>query len=276
MKKFLLLIICAFGIINCSRLDLAVNWADTYIASQVDKYFDLTSQQNKDLKKSLKEDLGRIRKEKFPEWANTLRDFEREIGNDSLTPEKYATYYRKTLEAAKTVQPYFTDTAVEMIGTASSGQLNHFEEAVREKNIEDKEKIQDREKARDKSRKNYLRWITMWVDSLTKDQNQLLNTHLNEHPFPRDLQIKNRAFAMTKFREAQKTPESLKTFVRDYYNNKRQYDSPEYQQALAGFQTELEKFSYKFLQSLNNKQKQRLRENLKEKANTLDKLSLKD
>lgn len=276
MNKFLLSLFCFFGIISCSRLDIAVNWADTYIVSQVDDYFDLSSQQNKDLKASLTNDLRDIRSNQFPKWSKTLRQFEKEIRANALTEASFAKYYRDTLVVTQQLMPLFSDTAVRFVASVSRDQLEHFERTLRKKNIENEEKIQNREKSRNESRKKYLRWIEMWIESLTKDQEQLLNQHLNNSPFPTEALIKNRTHVLEKFIEASKSPASLQNFVRKYYSDKNQFADPDYLQALTAYQANLEKFSYQLLMSLSEKQKSFLCENLTEKASILEKLANKE
>lgn len=276
MKKFLLALLCLVGIVSCTRLDIAVSWADTYIVSQVDDYFDITSTQSKDLKASLKKDIAKVRTEQFMIWAAELRRFEKDLSEDRLDEQTFHDYFVKTLETSKKIQPYFSDTAVKFISSASPAQLEHFERTLRKKNIENEKKIQDGKKARYETRKKYLRWVDMWVDSLTKDQEQLLNQHLTDVPFPALAQIKNRNYTLEKFHEARKSPEGLKNFVRNYYNNKYQYADPEYRQALQNYQTELEKFMFSLIKSMNDKQKKHLSENLTEKASSLERLAAKE
>lgn len=276
MKRFILGLLCFTGIVSCTRLDIAISWADTYIASQVDDYFDITSTQSKELKTSLKNDITRVRKEQFGIWAEEMRRFEKTVREGTLTEESFHTYFEKTLNTSRQIQPYFTDSAVKFISTATPAQLEHFERTLRKKNIEDEQKIQNGEKARNESRKKYLRWVEMWIDSLSKDQEQLLNQHLNNDPFPALAQIKNKNYVLERFSEARKSPEGLKNFVRNYYNNKYQFADPEYQKSLTTYQARLEKFMYELLKSLNEKQKKLLSENLTEKASSLERLAAKD
>ena len=114
------------------------------------------------------------------------------------------------------------------------------------------------------------------MDSLTKGQEQLLNQHLTDTPFPVLAQIKNRNYSLEKFGEARKSTEDLKSFVRNYYNNKYQYEDPEYRQALHSYQAELEKFIFSLIKSMNEKQKKYLSENLSEKASILERLAAKE
>lgn len=276
MKKFLLGLWCLLGVLGCTRLDIAVSWADTYIVSQVDDYFDINSTQSKGLKESLKRDIAKVRKEQFGVWAAELRRFEKEVRENTLSEESFHQYFENTLDTSKKIQPYFTDSAVKFISTATPAQLEHFERTLRKKNIEDEKKIQNGQKARYETRKKYLRWVEMWIDSLSKDQDQLLNQHLTDYPFPALAQIKNKNVVLEKFHEARKSPESLKNFVRNYYNNKYQYADPEYQKALTSYQAELEKFIYGLVKSLNEKQKKLLSENLTAKASSLERLAAKD
>ncbi|MGZ3743787.1 MAG: DUF6279 family lipoprotein [Pseudobdellovibrionaceae bacterium] len=278
MKKTFLkygsLLLFILGSLSCSRLDIAVNWADTYIIYQVDDYFDISSQQSKELKESLKKDFLKIRHEQFNKWAATLRQFNKNILENTLSEEIFHDYFTKTLEASRQLPTYFVNTAVKFIASTNQTQLEHFEKTVRKKNIEDQKKIQNGETARNESRKKYLRWIDMWIGPLSKEQTQLLNQHLNTHPFPAQAQLANKIYILEKFHESRKSPEGLKNFVRNYYNNKYEVENPEYLQALAAYQTELEKFLFQLIQSLNEKQKRTLSENLSEKSSALEKLSV--
>jgi hypothetical protein len=280
MKKLLLnfggVLVCLLGTLSCARLDIAVTWADTYIASQVDDYFDLNSQQNKDLKGSLKKDIRKIRKEQFTQWAVGLRRFRKDFLENTLTEESFHKYFAETLEKTRMLQSYFTNTAVNFISTTSPAQLAHFEQTIRRKGVENEEKIQNSEQARKENRKNYLRWTELWIDSLSKEQEQLLNQHLNDHPFPAQAQIKSKNHTLEQFHEARKSSEDLKNFVRNYYDYKNPSADPEYRQALNSYHAELEKFLFQLIKSLNEKQRKLLPENLSEKASSLEKLAAKD
>lgn len=269
-------VVCSWTLTSCSRLDVALSWADTYIAAKVDDYFNLSSRQNKELKQALRTNIRQIRKSKFPEWAQTLRQIAREIHDHPLNEAVVDKYFRQILLVTDSLQPAFTETAVHFIGEARPEQLEHFERTVHQKNIEDEKKIQNSQKARDENRKKYLRGIELWIDSLSKEQDQLLNRHLNENPFPARALIKNRNQVLEKFSASKKSPEALKDFVRSYYTDKNQYADPEYREALRNYQTNLEKFTYQLLKSLNEKQKKSLCDNLMEKATLLEKLAAKD
>lgn len=276
MKRLLAIILCFTATVSCSKLDVAVSWADTYIVSQVDDYFDIKSTQRKDLKESLKKDIDKIRKEQFPVWAAELRRFEKDVREDTLNEASFHDYFEKTLDTSKKIQPYFADTAVKFISTTTPAQLEHFERTLRKNNVEDEKKIQNGKKTRNETRKKYLRWVEMWIDSLSKDQDQLLNQHLDENPFPALALVKNKNYVLEKLHEARKSPESLKNFVRNYYHNKYQYADPDYQKALVSYQAGLEKFIYSLIKSMNEKQKKLLSESLTEKASSLERLAAKD
>ncbi len=280
MKKFLIaflgISICTFATLSCTRLDIAINWADTYIASQVDDYFDLDYRQNKNLKESLKKDIGKIRKEQFTQWAAELRLFENDLRENTLNQKNFHKYFAETLRAAQKLQAYFINTAMGFISTTTPVQLDHFELTIRKKSIKDEKQIQNSQKTSNESRKKYLTWTSLWIDSLSKDQEQLLNQHLSEYPFPTQLQINNKKHILEKFHEARTTLDRLQNFVRSYYNDKYQFADPEYRQALDTYQAGLEKFLFQLVNSLSEKQKIFLSENLLEKASSLETLAAKN
>lgn len=274
MKKLLSLFICAIGISACSRIDIAVTWADTYISSKVDDYFDITSHQKKILKESIRDDLRRLRQEQFKLWAAELNQLHHELTTNTLDENKLREYFQRSLQNSKKIQPYFSQTASQFISSTTPEQLNYFERAFQKKAREDHKKVQTTERMLKENQKTYRRWIDMWLGSLSKDQERLLNQHLQESPFPLDLQIKNREQVVVRIQELRHSPDELKNFIRDYYKDRYQYTPPEYQRALANYQAGLEKFLIELLKSLNEKQKQTLSENLLEKAAILDRLSV--
>lgn len=77
MKKivlFLLIIVCIVA--SCSRLDLAVNLANSYVTNKADDFFDLTGEQSKWLKKALARDIEKVKKTIFsPISGRNVKDF---------------------------------------------------------------------------------------------------------------------------------------------------------------------------------------------------------
>lgn len=276
MKKFLILFFCVFGISACSRLDIAVNWADTYISAKVDDYFDITSEQKRALKESLKNDIRRLRKEQFRLWALELQKLQNDLKTNNLDEARFQDHYQRMLANSQKLQPYFTNTASDFIATTTSEQLNHFEKFFRQKNHEEEKKFKTAPQVLRETKKKYLRWTDMFLGPLSKDQERILSEHLEMHPFPARLQIKNKALLLQKIQESRHSPETLKNFVRDYYNDRTQFAATEYQQALKEYQNGLGKFLHQLLTSLSEKQKRTFSENLGEKAALLKKLAAKD
>jgi hypothetical protein len=259
---------------SCSRLDLAVSWADNYMASLVDDYFDLSSSQNKELKESLRQDIAKVRRSQFKTWADFLRRIEKDLKESKLSPDAIQSYFTEGQREGRKLPSEFVETAVKFVGTLKPEQLVHFDNEMKQKDLEREEKLKDPVKAKKELRKKYLNGIELWIDSLSSEQLALLDKHLEEHPFPQKEQLKNRISVTKKFREAQKSTEDLQKFVRAYYSDSSQFWEPDYKKALESYQRELQKWLVVLVGTLSDRQKKQLSENLLEKASALEKLAL--
>jgi hypothetical protein len=276
-RFFVALIITALVLMlsGCSRLDMAVNWADSYITSLVDDYFDLTSKQNKQLKESLNADIEKIRQEQFPSWAAILRRMDQELSKNSISEQIVKKYFIEVLELGRKLPSYFEDTALIFAESLSKEQMNYFDEEIEKKNTKDEKKLKNQETALDENRKKYQRAIEMWTGSLNRAQELVLEKHLKDHKFPLREQIKNKKELQKKFREARESVIDLKKFIKSYYVDNNRIVDADYGKALTAYQADLQTYLFQLVKSLSEKQKKIFSENLIEKATALEELAVK-
>lgn len=275
MKKILVILNLVFlSFTGCSRIDFMFNWADTYIASKVDDYFDTTHKQSRELKKEIQSQLQSIRSEVLPVWIDRLKDIRRESSTGSLTEDRVASYFLLFLKDSEDLNARFADTAATFIAHVEPQQLDYFAKVIDKKNKEDLEKASSPEKLLSEYKDKYFDGFEMFLGSLTSEQKQRIEKSISDEPFPLDLKIKNRISITNKFLQNRNSPEKMADFVREYYRTPSLYDLPEYRQALTQYQKNLQKLITKVLVSLTEKQKLAFQENLSEKTAQLEKIVL--
>jgi len=277
VKKILLFVGLATALLMpaCSRLDLAYTWADTYIASKVDDYFDLSWKQSRALKKSLHADLEKLKQSVLPAWIHTARDLEKSVAENSLSDKKIAPLFSSIMAEVERFTGYFSTTAADFISSINAQQLAHFEKEVRSKNSADLKKIKDTEKYRREMREKYHKYFEMFIGRLTPAQETLLEKHLSENPFPAELRIKNKEFLLQQFSRHASSFADLQTFVRDYYSHPEKYKDPVYESAFQSYKESLGRLVTGVLTSLTTEQRNTLRTNLREKIEELEKIQRK-
>lgn len=273
MQKILLLISVSFTCLTaCSRLDIAFNWADTFIASKVDDYFDISSKQSAALKKSLHQDIEKIKTGVLPKWIDNAKELEQDISKGTLSEAKITSVFSLVMKNVEQFTAHFADTAVNFISTANPKQLAYFTKALHEKNNEDLEKFHNTKKYQKDYKEKYHKYFEMFLGSLTDSQKALIEKHISESPFPLELKVKNKELVFQKFIKESGSSESMKKFVRDFYAHPEVYTDPQYQQAFTEYQKNLQRLVVGILMNLTAQQKKELLENLQEKVTQLEKI----
>lgn len=274
MTRILLILILGFACLpSCSRLDLAFHWADTYIVSKVDDYFDISSRQSKELKKSLKKDFKKVSKSVLPKIIADVKKFETDLQVSNLQEETLASFFTESTDYFEDFASYFADSAVTFIATADAKQLAYFEKAFHEKQSEEREKLADLKKYQSDSKEKYQKYFKMFLGTLTSDQKILIDKHLQESPYPKALKLKNKDHVFASFMKAAKTsPLDAKEFVEMMAQNPQRYNLPEYQTAFEHYREDLKKLLVSVVLSLTPEQKKELKENLQEKVSQIERI----
>jgi hypothetical protein len=148
MKKILILGLALLGLTSCSRLDIAFRWIDVFVAGKVDDYFDINSQQKKELKKSVTQDLKMIQAKLLPQWIEQFKSIQNDINLDSFDEKKVATYFTSFMTDVDDMKTYFLTTAVQFAATIDDSQMIYFQKSFSKKTAEDLEKAQNQVKLR--------------------------------------------------------------------------------------------------------------------------------
>lgn len=267
MNKFLLILCLGLvSLTGCSRLDMAFRWADTYIASKVDDYFDISSKQSKELKNGIQKDLEGLKAQVLPSWIERLQGIQQEVQTGSINDSRVAFYFAAFMKDVEQINSYFSSTAVNFIASTNLKQIEHFNKSFQKKNQDDLEKSRDLAYVKNEYREKYEEWFEIFLGSLTAEQKKLMDDNLNNSPFPAELKAKNKNFVMQAFLNHKDSPEEMKAFVKDYYTNPDKYDLPEYRTALAKYQGDLQELVAQIIGTMTQKQKASLKVNIDEKT----------
>lgn len=258
------------GLTACSRLDIAFRWIDVFIAGKVDDYFDINSQQKKDLKKSVQKDLKLIQAKIIPQWLENFKEIESDLDSGAIEEKKVAGYFASFMNDVEGIKSYFADTAVRFVATVDDSQMTYFKKYFSKKVAEDLSKAEDPEKLREEYKDKYVDYFTMFVGSLTKEQERLVDLHLQTSCFPAALKAKNNEHVFAVFVKEATTAEKRKQFVGDFYRNPEKFELPEYRQAMTQYQTGLRSLITDVLTRLTPDQKTKLKKNLIEKSAQLE------
>jgi hypothetical protein len=272
MKKILILGLALLGLTSCSRLDIAFRWMDVFIAGKVDDYFDINSQQKKELKKSVNQDLKVIQAKLLPQWIEIFKSMQNDVNLNSFDEKKVATYFTSIMTDVDDMKSYFVNTAVRFAASIDDSQMVYFQKSFAKKTAEDLDKAQDQTKLRKEYQDKYIDYFEMFLGSLTQEQEKLVEKHLAVFCFPAALKAKNNEHIFTTFVKEAKTTNARVDFVKGLYSHPQQYDLPSYRDAVVSYQSDLKSLITEVLMTLTPNQKQKLKRNLAEKTAQLEKV----
>jgi hypothetical protein len=257
--------------LGCSRLDLAVNWADDYIIRQADNYFDLSSKQQTEYKVKVQKDIDRIKTENFPKIAKFLGKISGAVDKGAISEKYIADSFDEGTKLFREALHQFDGTAIDFLSHASDEQMKHFVEEFNDKTKGIKEETETPKERMKRQRKTYERWTKEFIGSLSSEQKDILEKQIKNNPYPYELQVKNRETFRDKLLEVHNNPASIKGFVTRI--EKQRTDA--YDDALDTFHEGLKSYLWDLYRSLSPDQKNSLAKKLNERASELDKIAEK-
>ena len=269
MKRIVILsLTILFLATSCSRLDLAVNLANTYLANKTDDFFDLTHEQSKWLKRSLNHDIEIIKKSIFPQLASEMFKVAEIISTHRFleTMTVFDTYKRfeGLFYASLKV---FAPTAMALSEKLGPVQINYFQ---KEANRKFNEMKKDPER---KSYKRIKRHFDSWIGSMTSGQKKDLKSFINKNPSPVGDVINHRQNLIHEFVSYSSDKIERKKFVERVFTNYESMVEPQYKAIINGKHKRVAAFVTNILNGLTENQRETLVETIRERANQIIKIS---
>jgi hypothetical protein len=201
---FILIILAS----SCSRLDIAVELASTYIVKKGNDYFDLTSSQSKWLRARFNTDFNKVKKTIFPQIAAELlknadmisvqKNFHEVMVDSAFVRVKNLFY-----EGLRV----FTVSAVAFSDQLTPAQVSYFQKEFDKKNADLKEDSSQKNSYK-KMKKNF----DSWLGSMTSDQKTALEKFTTTYPDPINEKIEHRKNLSNEFGRTYSNPALRKTF----------------------------------------------------------------
>jgi len=267
---FRALLFVSFFIVSCSRIDVATNFADTYIANQLDKYFDINSIQSQFVKKTLKKDIVSIRRIIFPKAADELEKVLKETDEVKNWNKDLIIAHEKSMkEIFYSSIRILEQSAVEFASQLTPEQLKAFQKEFKKKTEDIQDLVDDPRESREKRYDKTRKFIEAWVGSLTNAQKKDLQNFCQLHLFPYREQITNREKLVKGFADSFPDVAKRKQYVSELFLNYENLRDPEYARLVLEDQDKLFDFLVKLYNSLNEDQRNHLRSTLADRIKQL-------
>ncbi len=272
MYKTLFLCGLALVFTSCSKLSVAVYWADTFAVSELDDYFQISRAQKSETQKSVQLQLSEIRRSDFPRLAELFEEAAGQLENQKLGKEEILSLRTRLIYLMLSMSIRFEPIILQLMLWEKENKFQKFDLALKEKQEERWQKISSEEKRIKEARRRVERLISRSVGYLTDDQEKRLIEVLRTNPL--QLEWENRNIVFQKFVQAR--PTEMESFLKKFFHQWESLQSVEYIKARDLYRKNWDEYLYFLLQNLEPKQKLNAIENLREVAAELRSLKPKE
>ncbi len=265
-----------FIVTNCSRIEFATDWADTYLTTQIDHYFDINSLQARFVKTGLKEGIQQVRVKIFPKIAEEFKKILSEV--DKMVPftgEIVAQHELNLKNIFYETLSIFEPSSVEFSTQLNIDQLENFKKEFQKKNKDLLEDLGNPSEMKDKQFNKIRKQLEAWIGNLNSAQKKELEKHCALNPTPLREMVRNRELLAQQFGESFPVMEKRKKFVSDILLSYEKMRDPEYSKIVQEDQKSLFATIADILNHMTNDQRKHLSETLKDRIQQLKNASEK-
>ncbi|MBC7428525.1 MAG: hypothetical protein H7336_07940 [Bacteriovorax sp.] len=271
MKKIFLsgLVLVFFLLNSCSRLDIAVQFASTYVVSKADDYFDLTSEQRKQLKENFNKDFRKVQQRIFPQVADELMkgadiiETKRPVDMASITIS-----YERMKNLFYDGLSLFSASALILGDQLAPKQIVYFQKEFDKKMLD----LKDDENVKT-SIKKMKKQFDSWMGTMTSAQKIEMEKFGAANPPDATEKIFNRQLLAHEFVSAYPDKISRKKFIEKITKNFGATYETKFSKSAKERNTKILGMVTSILNKMTADQRQTLVETLRDRANQLAKIS---
>lgn len=270
MKKTVLVLLSFLTLASsCSRIDLAVYFADTYVINKTDDYFDLSSEQKKWLKHALKSNIQKVKQIIFPQLAQEfLRAAEVIETQKNVDVEQALIFYQRLKNLIYEGARIFSSDAALFSERLTMRQALYFQKEMDEKLID-----MHRDDSNKETYKRYKKHFDSWIGYMTLSQKKSLQSFVEGGPTLTKEKIFNRQIMSHEFIKSFAQREVRSRYVKGVFAQYESMRDPGFNTLAEAYNRRLVGYVASFLNNLKNDQRETLIENLRDRANQLIKIS---
>lgn len=275
MKALRLVLISSLALtaLSCSRLELALRWADTFVMSSVTDYFELNSAQSAAARAEFKRVLDDIQSEDFPPWSQHLREFAEALERKAVKEAELLAFIDQGEQAFRKTTARFEKMGQMIVADQVASDFKMFDREFEKKYEKDLKKANDPKEQMKQARAKVDRIVSESVGDLTKAQEEMVEAGLRAHPAPQKLLLESRRSVYESFKNARKQESSRVEFVRRFFNQWESLQTPDYRKAREEYRKASKTLILAVFASMTDEQRAHFVDRLRSRAAELEKLS---
>jgi hypothetical protein len=251
---------------GCSRMDLALRWADTFVLATVDDYFLMNTSQKTRARSEFNQALEQVRRNEFSRLADLLEDSAQKLESSQFGAPEIEAFHKTFNQIFRAAVGRFELMGQNLLADQVATDFKLFDQEYKEQQ-EDREKdLGDAKAQSKKTLKSIEDFIEETVEYLNKSQKLELQEFILKHPRPAQLAFQSREKMYEKFKALRKDEALRRAFVTTYFTDWESLQTPEYVKARAENQAQFKLWMAKLLGGLEPGQRKNVVKNFRKRA----------
>lgn len=272
MKLYLLLLSTLFCFSSCSKLSVGVYWADTFVISELDDYYTLSSTQKDAARQAFNLAFTEVRRQEFPPFAEALDGMAAEAEKGGMKLDRIEHWHEKLQGILKAAGRRFEPLGQMLVAQQAPLGFKRFDEKFRSKQEEVAKKLKPSDGTVKQAKKRTQRLIDETFESLTPEQEALVDELLKESPLM--LEHESRLASFERFKVVRAEEKSRVAYVRQFFFDWDSVQTPAFLKARDAYRKKSLALMHRLLETASPKQLKTLVENLRGRASEFRKLSV--
>lgn len=269
IKNFFFIFISVLLLSSCSRLNLALRWADFVVAEYADDFFDLNSEQKKQVRSEVNQFISEGKNEEFQNISKTLENLATELEkiNASAINTDFFSKYQNQLQQHwniffQKLSPHLGKLSLNVTPEQWKYFLNETEKEIAKQKAEKADLTEDQKTRSEKIIDNF----EFWLDDLTKEQQNLITQFVTTTPYDWNLHWNNRLNLAKKISSLDQSKEDRKNLIEKVSSDFTYTRDLEYLNQQKIYREKLSALSISLLQKMTKEQQSHLIRQLRKQA----------
>lgn len=251
---------------GCSRMDLALRWADTFVLATVDDYFLMDSTQKARTRSEFNQALQQVRKNEFSRIADLLEDSANKLESSQFGAPEVEVFHRTFNQIFKSAVGRFELMGQNLLADQVATDFKLFDQEYQEQQEDRKKDLEDVKAQSKKTLKSIEDFVEETIEYLTKIQKQDLQEFVLKHPRPAQLAFQSREKMYEKFKSVRKDEALRRAFITIYFTDWESLQTSEYVKARAENQAQFKAWLVRLLGGLEPGQRKNVVQNFRKRA----------
>lgn len=262
--NLVLMVLFAFGLLGCSRIDVAYDLAPRLVANNLDDNFDFTSERYNQVKQMIASDFKNNKGLLKTEVIARIDELLTVADEKNLTELQAEQFFQNIRKMQSKIIQSFAPSFNEIVTKMTKEELENVKKETAERHKKAAERLEDKAKFKEKSFAGFERNMETLFDDVTDEQRKIYSDFVDRNYDYFKVQLEHRKSYLKRFEETFEDKVRLTDLVMKYYSADDSIKTPEQLKAQQSFTKDMFTTTTKIWATLSAEQRIEYKKSLNE------------